>query len=802
MEPPRGSGQALSDGEHAARAVPAGADPGATPWPETGARPVVLLVERMSRVEQRVFDAWLAASRPAEAAVDVVHLADPGRAGEAAKELARHLAREDDPLLVPVGAVWTTPGGRRRGVPWRELVLLGDPHRPRLLAQAWLARREPERCRVVLGAGATVSQVRDRFAAQVGTHTGEPDVFPAFVLRQATLAVEREVTHLLGPQYKIPRLVREEVAASARFHDVLEKVAAKLGRPTAEVLDEGKRALDEMATGWSRLLVDLQAQLGRAIYQRGYDREIEYDPRQVERVSAAVSRMPTVMLMSHRSHLDGLVLPVALMDNDLPRTHLLGGANMAIWPLGPLMRRAGVIFIRREFRDDAVYKAVLREYIGYLVEKRLHLQWAIEGTRSRTGKMEPARLGLLAYVVGALRDGRAEDVMLAPVFIGYDQLHEVGEYAAYASGSEKKAENLGYIVKYIRAQREHYGKIYIGFAEPISVREFLGRVSADGRDPNELNKLAFEVAWRMNQVTPITGAALVTTVLLGAQGRSLTLAEVRAALRDYLESARRRDLPLAASARTLDTDNGLLGMLEALARHRVIDHYAEGEEPVWGVGANRHLAAAFYRNSLIHYFLDIAIAELALAHVAGNPGEDPLQAFWDEALQLRDLLKFDFFFAEKEEFVRRLGDELVTQDPDWEQRVRAGAGELLGALRPLGGPVLLRSFFEAYRVVGDVLRTQPPTVNQKELRKRCLAVGRQYTLQRRVTSPEAVSTMLFRTGVELAANRGLLEPAPDLDKRRAAFSGLVRDVLRRIDLVADLERERVTQVLAAQRRDG
>src|SRR5439155_22269279 len=112
---------------------------------------------------------------------------------------------------------------------------------------------------------------------------------------------------------------------------------------------------------------------------------------------------------------------------------------------------------------------------GHLVEKRFHLQWSIEGTRSRTGKMEPPKLGLLAYVVDAYRRGRTDDVLLVPVSIAYDQLHEVSEFAAFAGGSEKKPENLVYIVDYVRSQRQQFGKIYVSFADPISVREELSR---------------------------------------------------------------------------------------------------------------------------------------------------------------------------------------------------------------------------------------------------------------------------------------------------------------------------------------
>jgi len=81
--------------------------------------------------------------------------------------------------------------------------------------------------------------------------------------------------------------------------------------------------------------------------------------------------------------------------------HTAGGINMNFFPMGALMRRTGIFFIRRSFKDNEVYKLVLRQYIDYLVEKRFPLEWYIEGTRSRSGKLMPPRFGLLAYVVDA-----------------------------------------------------------------------------------------------------------------------------------------------------------------------------------------------------------------------------------------------------------------------------------------------------------------------------------------------------------------------------------------------------------------
>ena len=164
-------------------------------------------------------------------------------------------------------------------------------------------------------------------------------------------------------------------------------------------------------------------------------------------------------------------MPVAMQENRLPPVHVFAGINLAFGVMGPLMRRAGTIFIRRNIGNDPLYKYVLREYVGYVVEKRFNLSWSIEGTRSRTGKMLPPKLGLMSYVADAYLDGRSDDILLQGVSISFDQLHETAEYAAYARGGEKRAEGFGWLYNFIKAQGErNYGKIYVRFPEAVSMR--------------------------------------------------------------------------------------------------------------------------------------------------------------------------------------------------------------------------------------------------------------------------------------------------------------------------------------------
>src|SRR5204863_526827 len=131
--------------------------------------------------------------------------------------------------------------------------------------------------------------------------------------------------------------------------------------------------------------LDLAANLIRFMYTQGYGETLHYDRVQLEALAALGQRHPLVFLPTHKSMLDSLVLKYALYENGLPPNHTAGGINMNFFPMGGLMRRTGIFFIRRSFKDNEVYKFVLHHYLDYLVEKRFPLEWYIEGTRSRSG---------------------------------------------------------------------------------------------------------------------------------------------------------------------------------------------------------------------------------------------------------------------------------------------------------------------------------------------------------------------------------------------------------------------------------
>jgi len=448
---------------------------------------------------------------------------------------------------------------------------------------------------------------------------------------------------------------------------------------------------------------------------------------------------------------------------------------------------------------------VLRQYIDYLIEKRFSLEWYIEGGRSRSGKLLPPRFGLLAYVVDAYRRGRSEDVFLIPVAIAYDQIQDVADYVAEQRGAPKARENFGWFMRVVRKLRRRYGNIHIRFGDPLSLQQALGPVDAPAAAPVDegqnlgLQKLAFEVSVRINRVTPITPTSLVTLALLGGDDRAVTLAETVNVLRNWVDYVRRRLLPTTGPL-DLDTPAGVQRALDALVDSGVVSSFTGGPDAVYAIGPDQHLTAAYYRNTIIHFFVTAAIAEIALLGAAADETGDPLAVFWDEAQRLRDLLKFEFFFAEKEVFRTELRQEVAFHAPDWEHRLAGGAAAvpaILRSFRPFSAHRVLRPFLEAYQVVSDALArrdTDTGPFSESAFLSECLGLGKQYHLQRRIRSPESVSKVLFETALRLARNRDLVEStAANLGARRRAFADEIREAVRRIDAV---------DALAASRRAG
>ncbi len=801
---PRQGGPPLR--ESGATPATAAAGPEEPTWPAAQGR-VVFLLDAASSLEEKLLRDWVARARPEGARADAIAIpASRRRRGALGLDLEAALAAGDDALFAPLRVVWMPPA--RQGVRtarWSDLLWFGDPRDPDRVREHLIRRIAPRRCRIVAAEPARGAELRERWRRNTAAESGATQGFAAFVARQAHLALERAERRIRGARYKIPRFVREEILARPAFRGEIALLASRLQRSADDVLREAEADLREIAAAHQPTVIDLVVQVWRWMITRGYGGVLQYEPGALDRTRALAQQHSVVFLPTHKSNLDHGVLQVLLHENGMPQNHTAGGINMNFFPVGPLVRRAGVFFIRRTFKDDEVYKTVLRHYVDYLVEKRFPLEWYIEGGRSRSGKLLPPRFGLLAYVVDAYRRGRCEDVHLIPVSIAYDQISDVSDYAAEQRGGAKETEGFFWFLRLIRRLGKRYGRIHVRFGEDVSLAKALGAPSPEAApDANEdslaLQKLAFEVCVRINRATPITPISLVCLSLLGRGDRALSVEELRVSLRNLVEYVHRCRLPVTEEI-ALDSAASLAPVLEALVQSGLLRRYDECPEVVYGIAPQQHLAAAYYRNTVIHFFVTGAIGELALLRAAEPGVEDRRAEFWNAALALRDLLKFEFFFPDREHFLAELRAELALHVPSWERALGEGADAITGLLprlRPFHAHRILRPFLEAYRVVADALERAPAgaRVEDAAFLRSCLALGRQYTLQGRVARQESVSQALFATALKLARHRGLCGPGGDeLAEQRRAFAAELREDIRRVDAIEALVHARVAGIL-------
>lgn len=585
------------------------------------------------------------------------------------------------------------------------------------------------------------------------------------------------------------------MTASRQYSAAIDELVERTGRTPENLRADAEKCLLELSSQIDTKATAAWDRMGRWL-TRSY--LVDPDATDLPALRQLGRHQSLVFLPNHRSYLDPLVLRTALAKHGFTPNYVLGGINLALWPLSELGRRAGLIFIRRSTRDDPVYPAMLKLYLGYLLRCRANLEWYFEGGRTRTGKLRPPKMGVLKWLVDAYEANLAfhpdaDDVLLVPVSIVYDQQHEVSALSKEESGGTKTPESLAWVVRFARAQSRRRGRAHVRFGPTLSLREALqtARERAGSGDSAEVvPRVAFEVAHRINAATPITPSALVTFGLLDNDGRAMTLAETLNVLDPLLTYVRQRGLPLTSDV-DLGRPEGLRKALRTLVREGVVDEYDGGIEPVYGIARDRDHEAGFYRNTVTHYFITRAIAEVASVQATqSQPDDEPdvLKAIWIHALALRDLLKYEFFFATKREYDAELRDEAVLAQPDWDgDPVSAGeltklveASDLLIAHRVIG------PFLESYQVVADRLATREPAapVDETALIVESLGVARQRWLQQGLHSPESISKDLMSGAIKLAGNRGLLGPGgEELRTAREEFAAELAAVVKAAGLV-------------------
>ena len=573
------------------------------------------------------------------------------------------------------------------------------------------------------------------------------------------------------------------------FQEELETIADDTGRPLEALRSEASDDFDEMHGDRRQFAVRSFAWLSRYLCRRGYHPDYYYDVAELEQVRRLAAKQSVVYLVTHKTYLDFFVLYDFFYRNGISPPYIFGGVNMAFAGFGSFARRAGGIFIRRTFADDPVYKAVLRRYMQYLIGKGCSFSWAIEGTRSRTGKLVMPKLGLLKYVVDASRPLGDDAISYIPVSVSYDQIPDVIDMAAQEAGENKKPESLKWFAGYVRGLDSRFGNIYVRFGEAVALHDTPDApdlaISQKLHSPKiiEVEKLAFEVCYRINEVTPATETSLILMSLLcRTTARPKGIREDVATLQNYMKQ---RQSSSMFTSPNLPIINDVDAALSSLIDHGIVQQDPDGDH--CSIVPERYLVALYYSNMAVHHFVIAAFAELGLLNVTHDESSSGDSAFREEVLRLRDLFKFEFFFSPKEQFRDQFVHEfafLGTPIAAFGKQDRAAAEALLRRQPLLVAFGVLSPFINAYRVVARCLLD----ADTNALGDRNTFIASCQAESRKVGAgyPGFASKTLLTNGYLLAENKGLLNDEPGVTERRQRFVEELHFVAQQLEEIREM----------------
>ena len=577
------------------------------------------------------------------------------------------------------------------------------------------------------------------------------------VRRSLLIFLRREEKPVVGAALPSFARVQEAVLDDAEVRRVIDEVSREKRRSPARVEARAQKNLAEIAASPSPTMLAVLAVVVETIFKRLFGRIELHD---LDAVVEAAKLHPLVLVPSHRSHFDYLILSWLFYRSHLVPPQVAAGINLAFWPLGAIFRRAGAFFLRRSFDGDPLYTAVFRSYVQHLIKDGVTQEFFIEGGRSRTGKTLRPRLGMLRMVLEAYARGARRDLYLVPVGFTYERLVEEGSVAAERGGAKKQRESLFSLFRAGKVLRYRYGSVTVRFGQPISLAQHLGaefpRRLGPGKIPDlraTSAALGVELCRRINDLVTAGRSTVAAAALLGQTANALREDELRervlevAALLELLDVKRDGALERCLETGRPEAVTELLEQAERVVRvpspRGDLLQLAEGMRP----------ALDLYRAAVGHALVWPGVIALALR------AECSREDLHREASAWLDLLASEFFPVEGEarrERIERVLAHLIQRG--W---VETSAS---GALRPsdAGAPWLaflraqLQPLLEAYAAVTRIVIESRGDGARDAWIKRAQDAQREELLTGEAHFPEGVCAVAAGNALELLLREGAI----------------------------------------------
>jgi glycerol-3-phosphate O-acyltransferase len=620
----------------------------------------------------------------------------------------------------------------------------------------------------------------------------EPDALVRRLTYALVSKVERERRLVVGPAHKAPDRVREEVLRSPKIQKHIRELAGPGAEDRTLLEHRARQMLREMQTIPDPDAALNMVRLADRILNRVYS-GIDIDEPGLDRLRALNKQGSVVLLPSHKSHVDYVVLSYVLRHNGIQIPIIAAGDNLAFFPLGPILRRGGAFFIRRSFRGDRLYTSLVNAYMRRLFRDGWMVEFFLEGGRSRTGKLLPPMLGLLNMIVSSALASvspgpRGRKVFFLPISIGYERLMEESAFARELSGQPKGKEDAASLLELGGLLTDRWGRVNIQFGDAIelgALRDELGIDPAKitpARRRNIVKNLAHRVMSEINHVTAVTPGHVVALVVLSQARGNVpysTIIEQTRRITALLLRQGARTTPTLVDSQGRMRNLGVRQALEIYVRGGLLEQHVPGDtltkqakrrprlytgtDVFFTAPADKRLRLDIAKNHIVHRVVDRALVAVSLL-VDGPEAVIDAERLRERVQSLSRLFKYEFMFRADAGFDTIFEDVLSDMKAQGELRegpegIAVGDGhdglDGIGWIRFFAGVVT--NFIESYRIAARGLEPLlKAAMDKKELAKGALRLGERMFLQGDLERSEAVSLPVLLNAYDAFVDAGYI----------------------------------------------
>ncbi|MDT8379761.1 MAG: 1-acyl-sn-glycerol-3-phosphate acyltransferase [Desulfotignum sp.] len=696
-------------------------------------------------------------------------------------EYQKHMKRPV--IIIPEDIIYVTRPMHKN--PGLGEILFGTHEKPGWLKRMTILLRHPEKIRVELARPVDLKEFLSR-----------PDIerldseFQTHRLRSYLVDIlNRQRKSITGPVLKSRQEITEDILTRQSLREFLADYAAENNISLKKTNKKAAAYINEIAANYNLRIINLGNWILTWIFKNIFE-GLVVDQKQINRMREKYTEAPLILVPCHKSHLDYLLLPYVMFRNNMPCPHIAAGKNLSFWPLGPLFRGGGAFFLRRTFKGAKLYSKIFAAYLEKLLYEGFNIKIFIEGGRSRTGKLLTPRPGGMGMIIRAYLNGACDNLYFVPIFVGYDRVLEEDAYLKEIEGGSKSPETLKGLISTRKFLKKKYGKVYIRFDDPISIKAYMQKMHFDparasSREFMEfVKKFSYKMMSAINKQAVATPHGIIASAILNSPKNSFSKGQMIEQANTYLNLLMNDNVELSETL-LLDLDNTYNTVIHNFLSRNFMELVDEDEEEIsedtfFIVKHNKRAILDYYKNSVISFFVPAAYTSVAILEMDRFKFSLP-----DLVRRYRFLEKLfhDEFFNDEEttceEYISNcikgfINEGILVPDPDHLDMLNLTSR----GLRKLKWfAVFMLPFLESYTTALLYFEKEKKVPqDEKELAKKIHSHGTRLYKRKQVSLKESMSLINYRNAARFFCQNGIngSEDQIQIDYYKQIINRLIR----------------------------